>query len=138
MGAREPVDHPDHAAQGGVRHRRLRGPEGDRRPTPLPDVGALDRRPFKSRYGAAFYALTFLRIQPSQVRRLVVHGVPHAYGLESRRAGATSFYEIGWVDGPFVYHLTALSVDPRLPPSQAQTEEAAARWYARVHGHPAA
>jgi hypothetical protein len=93
---------------------------------------------FKSHYGAAVYALTFLRIQPSQVKHFVVHGVPHAYGLESRRSGAASFYEIGWVDGPFVYDLTALSVDPKLPPSQAQAEKAAAHWYTRVHGHPAA
>ena len=91
---------------------------------------------FKSRYGAAVYALTFLRIQPSQVEHFVVHAVPHAYGLASRRAGG-SFYEIGWVDGPFVYDLTAFSVDPALPPTKAQTEHAAAHWYARVHGHPA-
>jgi hypothetical protein len=92
---------------------------------------------FRSRYGAAVYALTFLRIQPSQVKRFTVQGVPHAYGLASRRAGG-SFYEIGWVDGPFVYLLTAFSVEPALPPTRAQTEQAAARWYARVHGHPAA
>jgi hypothetical protein len=91
---------------------------------------------FKSQYGSAVYALTFLRIQPSQVKHFVVHGVPHAYGLSSRLAGR-SFYEIGWVDGPFVYDLTAFSIDPALPPSQEQTEKAAARWYARVHGHPA-
>ena len=91
---------------------------------------------FKSHYGAAVYALTFLRIQPSLIRRFVVHGVPHAYGLSSRRGGG-SFYEIGWVDGPFVYDVTAFSVDPALPPTKAQTEQAAARWYARVHGRPA-
>lgn len=91
---------------------------------------------FTSHYGAAVYALTFLRIQPSPVEHFVVRGVPHAYGLASRRAGG-SFYEIGWVDGPFVYDLTAFSVDPVLPPTKAQTEQAAARWYARVHGRPA-
>jgi hypothetical protein len=90
---------------------------------------------FKSRYGAAVYALGFVRVQPSQVKRFVVHGVPHAFGLASRRPGG-SFYEIGWVDGPFVYVMTAFSIDPALPPTRVQTERAAARWYARVHGRP--
>jgi hypothetical protein len=92
---------------------------------------------FHSVAGAAFYAYTFLRVQPAQVKHFYVRGVPHAYGLRYGRPGGGGFYEVGFVDGRFVYDVTAFTTNAALPPSQAQTARAAARWYRRVHGRPA-
>jgi hypothetical protein len=83
---------------------------------------------FGSAAGAAEYAFTFLRVQPSQGKRFAVHGIPEAYGVALPHG-----YEIWFVDGPFEYELTAFAADRSLPPSEPQTVRAAARWYARVH-----
>jgi hypothetical protein len=88
---------------------------------------------FRSNQGAAAYAATFLSLEPSRYKRFQVHAIPHSYGMALPQGGG-GFYEVGFVDGPFVYDLYVSIIDPKYWPSEALTVKAATRWYDRVHG----